>query len=271
MMKTPKYPSRIRNTSAPLSSYANPSPYQPHSMHDSFNPLHRNNGYHQESLQRTHNSPPPPHARFSKRDLMNYNKFSFERVKRRFNLNELQKDLFPNVEPLTPSDWLQETFSITADLPKKTEKERTEFILLPILLELRRLNEGFFTIYSGEFFNVEPREGLAGPTDFILSLSPESYSISSPIMTIVQAYKNNIDLGLGKCVAQMIAADIFNEREDNQISTVYGCVTTGEQWLFLRLEGDTIYIDAHRYFVNEIESILGVFRNIIDSYKYKGA
>jgi hypothetical protein len=198
---------------------------------------------------------------------MNYNKFSFDRIKRRFNLNEVQKDLFEGVTPIEPSEWLKETMEITADLPIKTEKARTEFILMPILLELRKRTERMFTIYSGEYFNVEPREGLAGPTDIILSMGAESYSISSPVMSIVQAYKNNLDLGLGKCVAQMIAADIFNEREDNQITTIYGCVTTGEQWLFLRLEGDTIQIHPHRFFLNELTDIIGMFQEMLDNCK----
>jgi hypothetical protein len=198
---------------------------------------------------------------------MNYNKFSFDRIKRRFNLNEVQKDLFEGVTPIEPSDWLKETMEITADLPIKTEKARTEFILMPILLELRKRTDRMFTIYSGEYFNVEPREGLAGPSDIILSMGAESYSISSPVMSIVQAYKNNLDLGLGKCVAQMIAADIFNEREDNQITTIYGCVTTGEQWLFLRLEGDTIQIHPHRFFLNELTDIIGMFQSMLNNCK----
>jgi len=198
---------------------------------------------------------------------MNYNKFSFDRIKRRFNLNEVQKDLFEGITPIEPSDWLKQTMEITADLPIKTEKARTEFILMPILLELRKRTNRMFTIYSGEYFNVEPREGLAGPSDIILSMGAESYSISSPVMSIVQAYKNNLDLGLGKCVAQMIAADIFNEREDNQITTIYGCVTTGEQWLFLRLEGDTIQIHPHRFFLNELTDIIGMFQSMLDNCK----
>jgi hypothetical protein len=275
-MKTPKYPNRSRNQEE--DSYQQSSSSYPNSRtsanstggyqgsnHNSNHNDRSGNGH--NSNYNNSNGGNNNYSRYNKREFMNYNKFSFDRIKRRFNLNEVQKDLFEGVTPIEPSEWLKETMEITADLPIKTEKARTEFILMPILLELRKRTEHVFTIYSGEYFNVEPREGLAGPTDIILSMGAESYSISSPVMSIVQAYKNNLDLGLGKCVAQMIAADIFNEREDNQITTIYGCVTTGEQWLFLRLEGDTIQIHPHRFFLNELTDIIGMFQSMLNSSK----
>lgn len=272
-MKTPKYPNRSRNQeedSHQQSTYSNSRTstnsnggYQG----SNHNPNHNERGNGHNSNYNNSNGGNNYSRYNNKREFMNYNKFSFDRIKRRFNLNEIQKDLFEGITPIEPSEWLKETMEITADLPIKTEKARTEFILMPILLELRKRNNKEFTIYSGEYFNVEPREGLAGPSDIILSMGAESYSISSPVMSIVQAYKNNLDLGLGKCVAQMIAADIFNEREDNQITTIYGCVTTGEQWLFLRLEGDSIQIHPHRFFLNELTDIIGMFQSMLDNCK----
>ncbi|WP_338763745.1 hypothetical protein WAF17_20340 [Bernardetia sp. ABR2-2B] len=270
-MKTPKYPNRSRNQeedSHQKSSYSNSrtsnnSGGYKGSNHNSNHNERSGNGHNNYNNGGHNNN----YSRYNKREFMNYNKFSFDRIKRRFNLNEVQKDLFEGITPIEPSDWLKQTMEITADLPIKTEKARTEFILMPVLLELRKRTDRAFTIYSGEYFNVEPREGLAGPSDIILSMGAESYSISSPVMSIVQAYKNNLDLGLGKCVAQMIAADIFNEREDNNITTIYGCVTTGEQWLFLRLEGDTIQIHPHRFFLNELTDIIGMFQSMLDNCK----
>ncbi len=274
-MKTPKYPNRSRNQDEEQqSSYSNSPNSRTSNSNGGYQGSNHNSGYNNQgngnnsNYTNNSNGGNNNYSRYNnKREFMNYNKFSFDRIKRRFNLNEVQKDLFESVSPIEPSDWLKQTMEITADLPIKTEKARTEFILMPILLELRKRMERNFTIYSGEYFNVEPREGLAGPSDIILSMGAESYSISSPVMSIVQAYKNNLDLGLGKCVAQMIAADIFNEREDNNITTIYGCVTTGEQWLFLRLEGDTIQIHPHRFFLNELTDIIGMFQSMLNYCK----
>lgn len=40
--------------------------------------------------------------------------------------------------------------------------------------------------------------------------------------------------------------------------TDYGCVTTGEDWQFLKLEQNIITFDNKRYYINEVEKILGV-------------
>lgn len=56
----------------------------------------------------------------------------------------------------------------------------------------------------------------------------------------------------------MIAAKIFNERSKNQISAIYGTVTTGTNWRFLKLEGSVIDIDLSEYYLRDIEKILGI-------------
>jgi hypothetical protein len=45
--------------------------------------------------------------------------------------------------------------------------------------------------------------------------------------------------------------------------TIYGAVTNAFEWVFLKLEGDTVYIDHNRYYLNELPKILGVFQYVI--------
>jgi hypothetical protein len=56
----------------------------------------------------------------------------------------------------------------------------------------------------------------------------------------------------------MVAARIFNQREGHAIDTLYGAVTTGNQWKFLKLADTTAFIDTSDYFINEIDKILGI-------------
>jgi hypothetical protein len=84
---------------------------------------------------------------------------------------------------------------------------------------------------------------------------------------MVEAKKNDIKEGLGQCIAQMIGAQLFNQKENNDIEVIYGCVTTGEDWQFLRLEGQTIDMDENRYYINELGRLLWIFQSIIDTYK----
>ena len=109
-------------------------------------------------------------------------------------------------------------------------------------------------------FPAAPEQGLAGVCDFILSRSSEQQFLSAPLVTIVEAKNENLKAGLGQCVAAMVGARIYNEREGSPIPTIFGTVTTGTLWQFLRLDGPTIGLDAREYHIIErLAKVLGIF------------
>lgn len=143
-----------------------------------------------------------------------------------------------------------------------SEKARSEFIVVPILLAARELSGDQVAIYSGQRLDVAPEDGLAGECDFILALGPALPPLHAPLMTVAEAKKNDIEVGLGQCIAQMVGARVFNKRAGRVTAPVYGCVTTGETWQFLRLLDRAALLDRQRYYVDNIGKILGVFQAI---------
>ncbi|MEM6752746.1 MAG: hypothetical protein AAF630_07240 [Cyanobacteria bacterium P01_C01_bin.38] len=117
-----------------------------------------------------------------------------------------------------------------------TEKAKSELLVIPILVEIRKILSRKISLFSESLFNVDISLGLTGYVDFLITLSEEMYAISSPVVTLVEAKNDLITSGIGQCVAQMVAAQIFNKKQDNDVSTIYGVVTTGTAWLFLKLE-----------------------------------
>jgi len=201
---------------------------------------------------------------------MAYSDFSLNQVKKVFGLTEQSVQLFvSDVATLEPSKWLQETlsYSLKLALSSSSEKARSEFIIAPILIELERRNPKKLSIYSGEKLDVDEEQGLKGECDFILSKSPLSLTMQAPIISLVEAKKGDIKGGLGQCIAQMLGAQRFNELENNSISGIYGCVTTGEDWQFLKLESNVVFVDDHRYYINEVGKLLSIFQFIVDSYE----
>jgi hypothetical protein len=83
------------------------------------------------------------------------------------------------------------------------------------------------------------------------------------VITLVEAKKNDIEGGLGQCIAQMVAARLFNQAAGEGARPVYGCVTTGEAWQFLRLADGTALIDQRRYYIDRVEEILAVIQAIV--------
>ncbi|NEO32158.1 MAG: hypothetical protein F6K36_17340 [Symploca sp. SIO3C6] len=192
---------------------------------------------------------------------MSYSEFSLDKVVKTFDLTLAAKvKMFLDTPELECSDQLIETldYNIPLALASNTEKSRSEMIITPILIELRKQLEQSISLFSGVEFNVEPAQGLNGNCDFLISLSPELLLVTAPVVVIVEAKKENLNAGFGQCIAEMLAAKIFNEREGNKIKAIYGTVTTGSIWKFLKLEQQTIEIDLGEYFLNNVNKILGI-------------
>jgi len=193
---------------------------------------------------------------------MAYSDFTtLSKFKKAFNLRiDEESDLFVAVEPLQPSEALAATLAETVELALaiNTEKARSEMIITPILLELRRRANYQISLFSGSDFNVDLEKGLNGYCDFIISRFKEQLTINAPVAIIVEAKNENIKGGLGQCAAAMLAAQLFNQQEENDIQTIYGAVTTGDIWKFLKLEGADVCIDLSNYYIKDISKILGI-------------
>jgi co-chaperonin GroES (HSP10) len=192
---------------------------------------------------------------------MAYSDFSLTKFKKTFNITiKEEADLFATVEPIEISEKLTNTLEETTELALaiNTEKARSEMIITPILLEVRRKANYQISLFSGTDFNVDIERGLNGYCDFVISRSKEQLTINAPVLIIVEAKNENIKGGLGQCAAAMLAAQLFNEQEGNEIKTIYGAVTTGDIWKFLKLQGTDIFIDLNNYYIQELNKILGI-------------
>lgn len=190
---------------------------------------------------------------------MPYSQFTIGKVKEDFHLTTVEGvRFFPDsLEPITPSPRLQ---GILDDLPwaiaVDTEKARSEVIINPVLLEVRRILDQQISVFSGEEFNIDANVGLNEVCDFIISRSSEQLTVEAPTIVIVEAKKSDLKSGLGQCIAEMVAAQRFNQEKEQAITAVYGSVSSGTQWRFLKLEQQRVTIDLTDYSLPPLEQIL---------------
>ncbi len=192
---------------------------------------------------------------------MAYSDFSLRQVKQAFNLTLVEGGSFlPVIEPLTPSSLLLEQLEdgVPLALATGSEKARSELIISPVLMEVRRRLDRQISLFSGEDFTVAPELGLSGTCDFLLSRSPEQMLIEAPAVIIVEAKKADLKTGMGQCLAEMIAAQKFNDNNGTPLSTIYGCVTNGGVWKFLQLQGQTVTFDLMEYAIPPVDRVLGM-------------
>ena len=194
---------------------------------------------------------------------MAYSNFTLAKVYRQFQLKERRQRLFPDVEPVVLSGWLIHSLEIAARSVMLTEKAKSERIVSPVLFESKERNANIFEIYSGYNLNVDIDNDLNGECDFLISFQ-SSYVVRAPVFSLVEAKNDNIELGLGQCIAQMLGAQLFNLKEGHPVPLIYGCVTTGSEWQFLMLEDQTVTIDTKRFYLNEPGTLLAVLDWIVE-------
>lgn len=192
---------------------------------------------------------------------MAYSDFTLAKVREAFDLTlEETSSLFSDVEGVQPSERLalalEENILLATAIA--TEKARSEFLIAPILSEVRRQAKYQMSLFSGTEFNVDINSGLIGFCDYILSHSKEQYYVSAPVAIVIEAKNENIKGGFGQCIAAMVAAQIFNQKAGNAIDRIYGAVTSGTNWKFLVLDGKTVSIDSVEYYINQVDIILGI-------------
>lgn len=197
---------------------------------------------------------------------MSYKDFTISKLKSQFNLHLIeQAEPIVSKTPVTPSAYIEETLKRNFRIAQavSTEKIRSELIVAPILMELVVLMNHQIGLFSGNDFTVDPAAGLNGWVDFLISLSPEQLEIEAPVAVIVEAKKQELNIGIPQCIATMVAADQFNKARENIISPVYGAVTTGAFWRFLVLEGNKVMIDFNDYYISPVENILGILVSMV--------
>ncbi len=118
------------------------------------------------------------------------------------------------------------------------------------------------SLFSGFEFNVDKSKGLNGRCDYIIAKSKEQLTLSAPVLTLVEAKNDNIVGSIPQCLAEMIAARLFNEQKHQPISIIYGVVTTGSLWRFLKLVDNIAYVDNIEYPLQRLDKILGILTEI---------
>lgn len=190
---------------------------------------------------------------------MQYSSFTLAKVKKEFGLTTVEAGRFlPPIEPISPSSRLQ---AVLEDLPWAiavgSEKAKSEGIIYPVLQEVRRITNQPVSLFSGRDFTVDVDKGLTGYVDYLMSRSSEQLEIEAPVIIVGEAKRDNLNEGLGQCIAEMVAAQLFNQANQVNIPRIYGAVSNGTQWRFLKLDGSTVAIDLMDYALPPVDQILG--------------
>lgn len=196
---------------------------------------------------------------------MAYSEFTLIDLKQRFGLTiDETRNLFartPEVDlPQPLADALARYLPLAVNV--NTEKARSELVIAPMLVEFKLLHRDRVSLFSGIEFVVDEAAGLKGWCDYILSRNPEQLALTAPVCVLVEAKNENIVAGIPQCLAEMVAAQKFNIQQQTPQPVVFGAVTTGVLWRFLKLETTSAFVDSVEYPIQAPGKIFGILTEI---------
>jgi hypothetical protein len=198
---------------------------------------------------------------------MAYSDFTVRRIKKEFGIQTVEAGRFiPPTNDIAPSQMLHSILEnyVPWAIAVGSEKAKSEMIVAPVLLEIKQILHSKISVFSGRDFTVDASVGLNGICDFLISRSPEQLEIEAPAIVLVEAKRDSLNSGLGQCMAEMIAAQRFNQQNEVHTPTIYGATTSGTAWRFLKLEDQTVTIDLTDYALSPIERLLGMLTWMVE-------
>ncbi len=194
---------------------------------------------------------------------MRYSEFNLDSIERELKLELVSAELFPAPDAVEIPIWLPDLLErMHRTLPLVSEKARSEAIVAPVLQAATELGGPPLSIFSGVRLDANPESGLAGECDFIVARTGLVPRLKAPLLTVVEAKRADLELGLAQCIAQMEGVRQFNLAAGVAIP-VYGAVTTGELWQFLKLVPGVLAIDIKRYPLHPLKDLLAVLSQIL--------
>lgn len=195
---------------------------------------------------------------------MVYSDITFSQLYEKFGIEQLSAEVFDSksIKSIAPSARLRQDIKDGQSMPLYSEKAKSEALIYPIIREIKNRNPQI-SVFSGYTFNVNGI--LAGAPDFMIAAKPNLIEPQRPIFCMIESKNKAPDEGYAQCAAEMYAAKCFNEQMKEPSDVIYGAVTNAFEWVFLKLENNTIYVDSQRHYLNELPKLLGIFQHIIAS------
>ena len=197
---------------------------------------------------------------------MAFSNFTLQSAQEQFELSlKTNEPLFPGVRPVDAGPSVHATLETLGQLALRmnSEKARSEWLIAPVLGEMWVRSWRTICMHSGIDFTFDKEAGLTGVVDFLIGKGPQVSFMTAPVLAVVEGKNESIPSGQGQCAAEMVASLRFNQKAKTAIDTVYGVVTTGDNWLFHRLHEREIAIDTREYIISEVDQILGILLHIV--------
>ena len=182
-------------------------------------------------------------------------------VQKRFEIRDSASDFVSGDNLLNPSEQFLQGLAFARQHLNvfRSEAARCEAIIYPILLENYKAYAERYMLWIREPLVYDGV--LSGTPDYFVATRSElgKNVVGTPVVMVVEAKKNDFEIGWGQCLAAMIAAQKINAQEVNGAAMfpVYGIVTDGVSWQFGKLAGNTFTENLTPFSLGDVPRLFG--------------
>jgi len=193
--------------------------------------------------------------------IMSFQNFiSPDAVAKKYQLILRQEEPFDydRISPIQPDIRLKQVldFEIRHQPRNLSEHALCESLIYPLLREIW-MRHPRLQVWS--HVSIHADEDLSGIPDYLIAgKSPQGLGeVEMPLLSVIEAKKENFTEGWGQCLAGMVAAQKLNAGLTS-LSNIYGIVTTGKTWEFGQLTDFEVKIHPFALSLRQTDVLLGV-------------
>jgi hypothetical protein len=194
---------------------------------------------------------------------MSFSEFKdIPQVQRQYEIKYQETNFIITSDGLIPENFQQEfDFNIKNLDIFASEAARCEIIIFPILREVYKAYSLKLALWVQKPISFDSE--LTGTPDYVISKKSEygKLFLEPPILTVVEAKKNDFEQGWGQCLAELIAAQKLNDKVDFPI---YGIVTDGKTWEFGQLEHKIFTKNIKSFTIDSLANLFGALHFIFN-------
>ena len=195
-------------------------------------------------------------------------------VQKRFEIRDSASDFVSGDNLLNPSEQFLQGLAFARQHLNvfRSEAARCEAIIYPILLESYKAYAERYMLWIREPLAYDGI--LSGTLDYFVATRSElgKNVVGTPVVMVVEAKKNDFEIGWGQCLAAMIASQKINAQEINRnaMFPVYGIVTDGVMWQFGKLAGDTFMENITPFSLGDVPRLFGAIDAVFKAVQNGG-
>ena len=182
-------------------------------------------------------------------------------VQERYRIRHVENDFIetgngtvPSVQFLQEFDFNREYINILT-----SEGVRSEAFIFPVLREVYKGYAKDYALWIKKPLTYD--DVLSGTPDYFISTRSElgKLVVGTPLIMLVEAKKNDFEIGWGQCLAELVAAQKINEDMEHP---VYGIVSDGTLWQIGHLVGETFTQNRTSFSVDNLPTLFGAIDSV---------